>query len=179
MRRVTIENARNIKKLTFDIPDPGVYLLTGLNGAGKSTLLACLYRIGYSEAFPRHFKISSLGNRSSKVSIDEFADTKITYKVDEDEVTYARGEKRWPPIPRKSKALDKFGYTDVIYLAADPVRIQPKQDEIKSVNFKDASEFIKTHANNILETTRFENLLTLKRRGTGLKPFIMRRSGSG
>ena len=46
MRQIIIKNTKNIKQLTFDIPnDNGVYLLVGANGAGKTTLLTCLDRI--------------------------------------------------------------------------------------------------------------------------------------
>jgi ABC-type cobalamin/Fe3+-siderophores transport system ATPase subunit len=45
-----IRNLRNITRLRFEIPDPGVWLLTAGNGAGKTTLLTCLRRIGQSSA---------------------------------------------------------------------------------------------------------------------------------
>ncbi|MFM7350596.1 MAG: AAA family ATPase, partial [Erythrobacter sp.] len=41
-----VRNLRNISRLRFELPDPGVWLLTAGNGAGKTTLLACLRRIG-------------------------------------------------------------------------------------------------------------------------------------
>ncbi|MBO9096613.1 MULTISPECIES: AAA family ATPase [unclassified Rhizobium] len=52
---IEINNIRNIKKLRFNIPDRGVWLLTAGNGAGKTSLLACLRRIGHPTAFPFTF----------------------------------------------------------------------------------------------------------------------------
>ena len=52
MKKITIEEMKNIKHLEFSFPETnGVYLLVGANGAGKTTLLVCMDRLCNSLAF--------------------------------------------------------------------------------------------------------------------------------
>lgn len=57
--KIELHNIKKIKRMDFDVPDSGVWLITGLNGSGKTSLLAALYRIGASHAFQRYYKTSS------------------------------------------------------------------------------------------------------------------------
>lgn len=56
MKKIRIENVKNITYMEFDIPNPGVYLLTGSNGSGKTTLLTALHRLGFGNAFAHFLK---------------------------------------------------------------------------------------------------------------------------
>ena len=48
MKKITLDNTKNIRHLEFVLPErPGVCLLVGPNGSGKTTLLVCLDRIRY------------------------------------------------------------------------------------------------------------------------------------
>lgn len=75
MRQIIIKNTKNIKQLTFDIPnDNGVYLLVGANGAGKTTLLTCLDRICNPYAFATNFTSANNTN-----NIDQYSASSIEY----------------------------------------------------------------------------------------------------
>jgi recombinational DNA repair ATPase RecF len=89
---VEITNLRNIRKLRFEIPDRGVWLLTAGNGAGKTSLLACLRRIGHSNAFPLHFPSSLRSER-----LDNHSGGIVTYEINGDTVEYAYRGERWTP----------------------------------------------------------------------------------
>ena len=88
--KVEIENLKGIRRLDFDVPEPGLWLLTGVNGSGKTSLLAALYRIGYGRAFQDYFKTTVGQDR-----IDAFSNTIIRYHIDGDTVSYAYGGARW------------------------------------------------------------------------------------
>src|SRR3546814_5328376 len=104
-----IRNLRNIKKLRFDIPDRGVWLLTAGNGAGKTSLLACLRRIGHSNAFPVHFPSSLQSDR-----LDNHSKVAVVYEVNGHTVEYAYRGERWTPQTRANSHLSqKFGYASV------------------------------------------------------------------
>lgn len=36
MKKITIENIRNISHMVFEMPSPGLHVLTGKNGMGKN-----------------------------------------------------------------------------------------------------------------------------------------------
>lgn len=95
-----IRNLRNIHRLRFDIPGPGVWLLTAGNGAGKTTLLACLRRIGQSNAFQNHFPSSLRSER-----LDTHSQGTVTYEIAGERVEYAYRGERWTPRPRSNSHL--------------------------------------------------------------------------
>ena len=41
--QVTINNLKGIKKLVFDVPMKGAFVITGANGCGKTSLLTVLH----------------------------------------------------------------------------------------------------------------------------------------
>ena len=43
--RVTLRNIKRIRELPFDLPDAGVWIVTGLNGSGKTSLFAAIYLV--------------------------------------------------------------------------------------------------------------------------------------
>lgn len=170
LKKVTIKNVKNIKELTFDIPDPGVYLLTGSNGSGKTTLLACLQRIGQAQAFAYHFSSS---NRST--SLDSFHDAQISYTLDSREVVYTYGGERWVPRPRsQNKLLRELGYSAVFYIGATADRITPRQEDFIPRGISPAHEKIRATANRIFDTNKFDLLKTINlTRGSGNPAFVM------
>ena len=114
-----ISNLRNIARLRFEIPDPGVWLLTAGNGTGKTTLLACLRRIGQPNAFPIHFPSSLRSER-----LDNHAEGSVTYEIGGETVEYAYRGERWTPRPRSNSHLfGELGYPAVIYVGATADRI--------------------------------------------------------
>lgn len=157
MRRIILNNLKGIKKLQFDLPGTGVWLLTGGNGSGKTSLLACLDRIGNPLAFPIHFP------SSKELRLDSFRSASIEYHAGAHRVTYIRGSERWVPRPRKdsSPTLKAFGYNSVIYLGANAERITAKPDDLKPGRSSAASDFIRFSAKEILGDDRFLNLRTV------------------
>ena len=154
MGEIRIENLRNISILRFNIPQQGVWLLSGANGSGKTSLLACLRRIGNPNAFPIHFP-SSIESEH----LDNFAGASVTYSINGEEVEYAYRGARWAPRPRSnSHLLDRFGYPQVIYLGANAERITPRPDDFVPRRVRAAPTQMITAANSIFETDKFSRL---------------------
>ena len=57
MKKIIIDNIRNIEHLEFEIPTAGVHVITGENGIGKTTLFTCL-----SVNAPTHVPTNTLKN---------------------------------------------------------------------------------------------------------------------
>ncbi|ARM30948.1 AAA family ATPase [Prosthecochloris sp. HL-130-GSB] len=124
--RIELENLKGVSRLEFNIPRQGLWLLTGLNGSGKTSLLAALYRIKHSRAFQDYFRTTATQSK-----LDTFQNSKIRYKINSDEVTYAYGGKRWPPTPRKnSTLLAQFPFPSIQFIEANSSRVEPYADEI-------------------------------------------------
>lgn len=170
MKKIEIRNLRHITHLEFELPPAGVYLLAGQNGAGKSSLLACLLRLGDRNAFPRYFRPSKISDR-----LDQFGDASIAYKVGQETVTYSYAGQRWVPLPRRNSALLKsFGYSQVLHIAADSQRIEPRPEDFKLRKVKDAPEDIRRAAEAIFDNIKFRNLKIINiRRGVGTQAFLL------
>lgn len=161
--RISIRNLKGMAKLDFDVPKGGVYLLCGSNGVGKSSVLACMYRLGFSNAFPDFFRTSRVSER-----LDSFVKTEIDYIADGKSVKYIYGGQRWVPQPRKNAlVLQKFGFPTVFYMGANASRIEPRQEDFKPNRVRDASKFIRDNAAHILDAQKFINLKVINvTRGT-------------
>lgn len=167
---ITIENVRNIRRLEFDIPDRGVWLLTAANGGGKSSLLACLRRIGYRQAFPVHFPTSQRSNR-----LDNFDNATVEYRINGETVRYTYSGVRWVPIPkRNSQLFSQFGYADVVYVGATAERITPKPGDFDTGRVQAAPRYIVSNANRIFGTDRYSLLRSVNlTRGGWNRAFVM------
>lgn len=177
MMASTIEicNLRNIKRLRFDIPDRGVWVLTAGNGAGKTSLLACVRRIGYPNAFPVHFPSSLESDR-----LDNHTVGTVTYEINGDTVEYAYRGARWTPRPRSNSHLfDRLGYSSVMYIGATADRITPRPEDFDTRNIRAASPVIIDGANKIFETNKFSMLRTINlTRGAGNEAFVLSLGGN-
>lgn len=169
-KQITIEGLKQIDKLVFDVPPPGVYILSGTNGAGKSCLLACLLRIGWSNAFQLSFRTSKIST-----ALDVFSGSKITYEINNSKVEYTYSGERWIPKPKsQSKLLNSFGYGQVIYAAANSERIEPRAEDFKPQRVRDAPQSLKDAAVRILGDTKFQNLKVINvRRGVGSEAYLI------
>lgn len=156
--------------LEFDLPDKGVWLLTGLNGSGKTSLLAALYRIGASNAFQRYYKTSSINDR-----LDLFDRTKITYSIGDNSVSYRYGGQRWRGKPSSnSKLFNQFNYSMVLFIGADSSRIEPFQDEINRGSTHLADESVRNFLCYVLHDEKWNNLKYVNtRRGTGNDAYLI------
>lgn len=179
MKRIIIENLKDIKKMVFDIPEKnGVYLIAGSNGCGKTTLLVCLDRICNGIAFATGFT-----KTSSWVAADQYTDSEIKYIVDSQQVCYKKTLSRWAPTPRTSyKTLNKFGFSDSIFIKADSNRIDVKQEDLTAGNLTTVDREVKDALNKIFETGKYEKLQRVKNthgRGRGAVYFYVLREGNG
>lgn len=168
---VRIENLRNIRRLEFDLPAPGAWLLTAANGAGKTTLLASLRRIGNANAFPIHFP-SSLESEQ----LDNYSRARLVYEVGGEEVEYAYRGERWAPRPRRnSHLLRRFGYPSVIYLGATADRLTPRPEDFVPRRARNAGRWLIAAANQIFETNKFDDLKVINlTTGVGNQAFLLK-----
>lgn len=168
---IIIEDLRNIARLQFDLPESGVWLLTGGNGSGKTSLLACLRQIGNSNAFPTHFPSSI-----KSTQLDNYETAKIVYKINDEEVEYAYRGERWAPRPRKnSHLLGDFGYPKVLYIGANAERITARPDDFRPARAQNAPTNLVAAANSIFETKKFNTLKVVNlTTGPGNKAFVLK-----
>ncbi|WP_068858926.1 ATP-dependent nuclease [Perlucidibaca aquatica] len=168
--RIELENLKGISNLEFDIPNSGLWLLTGLNGSGKTSLLAALYRIRHSRAFQDHYKTTATQDK-----LDTFKDAKIRYKINNQEVTYSYGGKRWPPTPRiNAKILSLFPYPSIYFIQANGARIEPYAEEIIPRRIYQASNEMKDFLSSVLHDNKWNDLKFVNtRRGTGSQAFLV------
>ena len=70
MKKITINDTKNIKYLEFTFPTVnGVHLLVGTNGAGKTTLLICMDRLCNPLAFATGFTNTSSWEKQISLKI--------------------------------------------------------------------------------------------------------------
>lgn len=172
-KSIEIKQLKHISNLSFEIPEPGVYLLSGRNGAGKSSLLACLHRIHSSQAFARHFRASAQSH-----ILDNYDNAEIAYHVNGASVTYAYAGERWVPRPRSnSKLLKKFGFPEVVYIGATADRITPRPEDFEPRRLGVASAEIRDAANRIFSTSKFDALKVINLTpGAGNQAFLLQAS---
>lgn len=170
---IHIRKLKNIQELHFEIPGPGVHLLSGTNGSGKTSVLACLQRIGHSTAFARHFAVSQ-----HSTALDNFDGAEVTYTLGVAHVTYSYGGERWVPHPRaQNRLLGQFGYPSVIYIGATADRITPRPEDFQPSRVRPAHVDIRDAANRIFSTTKFDGLRTINlTRGAGNPAFVLQAS---
>lgn len=168
--KITLEKLKKIEKLEFEIPDQGVWLITGLNGSGKTSLLAALFRIGSSHAFQRYYRTSTFEDK-----LDSFSAAKITYRINGNEVSYAYGGKRWRATPsRNSKLFQDFPYNSVRFIEANGSRIEPFADEIRPRSVRRAPEDIRAFMEYVLDDSKWSNLKYVNtRRGVGSEAYLL------
>lgn len=168
--KLKIENLKHIRSLEFELPPKGVWLLTGLNGSGKTSLLAALYRIKNSTAYQKYFRTSALNN------YDSFIDSKISYTINHQTVTYKYSGQRWSPTPSKySNLFNEFPYPAVNFIEVNAKRVEPSlhdiqaQPRVRSVN-STTIDFLKT----VLNDTKWANLKFINyTRGIGNRAYLI------
>jgi predicted ATPase len=169
-KSIKIRNLKSIESLDFEIPRPGVHLLSGTNGVGKTTLLACLRRIGNPNAFQFHFLTSYKSDR-----LDTFARSEVIYCLNGQSVTYAYAGERWVPRPRRSSnLLAHFGYPDVFYIGATASRLTARPEDFAVHKVKPALPELRDAANAIFSTDKFGQLKTINlKQGNKNQAFVI------
>lgn len=163
MKRIKIENIKNIKSMCFDIPDPGLHIITGANGAGKTTLFTCISRICNSNAYRIGFPAKANEN------YDLFSG-KITYRFNDQEVTYSRRSSgEWRPNVKNSTVLQSFRYPKIINITTKDKRIF-SQDNI-TPRRRGTDTWLNEQLNIIFNTDKFTQMIKITtgdlRRGRG------------
>jgi AAA domain, putative AbiEii toxin, Type IV TA system len=173
--KLTVRKLKNIDQLEFEIPEPGAYLLTGSNGVGKTSLLTCLSRLRNSGAFQRGFR------SSFHASLDSHRGASVQYEINGDSVTYTYIEERWAPLPRrKGRLLADCGYPDVIFIAADADRVEPKKEEFSPRSVRLTEQRLRDAMNAIFSTDRFNELCYINlHRGGRNRAYVIRQMRPG
>ncbi|EDQ35582.2 hypothetical protein HPDFL43_20347 [Hoeflea phototrophica DFL-43] len=168
---IKIRNLKGIVSIDYEVPGPGLHLLSGANGSGKTTLLACLRRIGYGNAFPVHFATSA-----QSPQLDNYSGASIEYSINGRSVTYGYRSERWTPRPRSGAALIRdFGFPNVIYAGAVAERITPSAQDFVPNRIKAATPELIASLNRVFQTSKFNNLKVVNlTRGAGNQAYLMR-----
>lgn len=167
---VTLRNIKNIRELQFEIPEPGVWVLTGLNGSGKTSLFASIYRIGAQHAFQRFYKTSPLEHR-----LDSYANAEIEYQINGEVAKYHYGGQRWRATPRRNANLfEQSPYASIEYIEASGDRIEPFKDEIEPRRLRVAPIEIRSFLTQVLDDAKWENLKYVNtRRGVSNDAYLI------
>lgn len=153
MKKIIIKNIKNIKILEFELPNPGLYIVTGANGIGKTTLFTCISRICNNNAY-------RLGFPASKIENYDMFSGFIQYVNNFESVTYSRrtcGE--WRPN-NKSTTLKNFGYPQVINITTKDERIFSSARN-KPRSRKKRDSWLNEKLNKIFNTNRFNDMLQI------------------
>ena len=160
--KVTITKLKSIKRLEFDVPTKGAFIVTGANGCGKTSLLTCLHRIGNRFAFQ-----TGLPGGRQMSGIDGLADATIHYLIDGKEVSYRYNQIRWSATPKVNSQLVAKAFKEVLFLKADSSRVEPTQEDLKGAKKLAADEALRAFMNSVFDTTKFNLLFKINLRGRG------------
>lgn len=149
--------------MCFDIPGPGLHIITGTNGSGKTTLFTCISRICNSNAyrigFPTKFN----------ETFDLFSG-KITYQYDDQTVTYSRRSNgEWRPSSKNSAVLHSFRYPQILNITTKDKRIFSQENITPRRHSIDT--WLNNQLNTIFDTDKFREMIKITtgdlRRGRG------------
>ncbi|MEG0836078.1 MAG: AAA family ATPase [Christensenellaceae bacterium] len=150
-KKIVIENVRNIGQMSFEVPPPGLHVLTGQNGAGKTTLFTCISRIGDRNAFRKGFPSAQAD------TLDELGGT-ICYEVHGNRVVYSkRANGEWRP-DKNTSVLQDFGYPQVVNITTKNARIF-SQESIIPRKRNTPDDWLNEKLNSIFDTTRFTDMM--------------------
>ncbi|MCQ9473389.1 AAA family ATPase [Pseudomonas alliivorans] len=168
--KVTLSNVKSVKNLEFEIPQRGVWVVTGLNGSGKTSLFGALYRLGAQHAFQKYYK-----NNSSLDQVDSFNDARIQYSIGGVDVVYRYGGQRWRATPRSNAyLLKKFPFKTVDYIEANGSRVEPFPDEVKDLRNHLAKKDVREFMADVLGDSKWQRLCYVNtRRGQGNDAYLI------
>lgn len=153
MKKIKIENIRNIGYLEFQIPLPGLHIITGMNGIGKTTLFTCISRICNNNAYRLGFPSSNKNN------LDRFLGT-ISYETNNETVKYSkRVNGEWRP-DKQNNVLLNFGYPQILNITTKDERLFSQQ-VINPRKQNAPDNWLNERLNTIFNTNKFSNMITL------------------
>lgn len=149
--------------MCFDIPNPGLHIITGTNGSGKTTLFTCISRICNSNAYRLGFPAKSNEN------YDLFSG-KIIYQFNNQEVSYSRRENgEWRPNVKNSTVLQSFRYPQIVNITTKDKRVFSQENITPRRRGSDV--WLNQQLNTILDTDKFSQMIKITtgdlRRGRG------------
>lgn len=164
MKNILIENIRNVRRLSFNIPNPGLYVLTGKNGSGKTTLFTCISRICNNNAY-------RLGFTSSEATTLDVFSGSITYSNENGSVRYSkRSNGEWRPHEKNTTIFQEFGYPQIINITTKNERVF-SQERITPRNRLAPDVWLNDKLNTIFDTMKFDSMIRITtgdlRRGRG------------
>lgn len=154
MKKIIIDSIKGIKHLSFELPAPGLHVLTGRNGSGKTTLFTCISRICNNNAY-------RLGFPSNTNDIYDIFDGTISYEVDGDSITYSkRSNGEWRPNRRNSPVLQQYRYPQIINITTKNERVFT-QDEITPRRRGTPDTWLNSKLNTIFDTNKFAPMIRI------------------
>ena len=155
---IIIRELKGIKYLDFEMPNPGVHVITASNGSGKTTLMCCIERLANTQVFKNNFIQHDSWN------VDSFEESKITYKSHngrEVTYTYRRGSDSWRPTTQTTQTLEDFNYQQIVAIPTLGLRVYVQKQKIKGGFVKAAQNEFRTSMATVLENEKFLKLLKL------------------
>ncbi len=153
---IIIEKLKGISFMDFEIPEPGVHIITATNGSGKTTLIHCIERLKNTRVFNDNFVQHASWN------VDSFEASKITFKSNQgNEVTYTYrlGSDSWRPVTQTTHTLSEFTYQDIIIIPTLGKRVYIQTQTIRGGKVKAAPNSLRVGMSNVLGNDKFLKLL--------------------
>ncbi len=140
--------------MEFEIPSPGLYVVTGKNGSGKTTLFTCLSRICNRNAFRMGFPTTQGNNK-----LDCFSGY-IEYEVDDSSVRYSKHPSgKWLPS-KQGKVFSLMGYPEVKNITTKDERLFTQTD-INPRRSNQDDTWLNQKLNEILGTEKFSQMIRI------------------
>lgn len=144
--------------MEFELPSPGVHVMTARNGCGKTTLLICLSRLKDKNSFKNNFHQNISNN------VDSYGFSEITFKSNKNNsvtYTYRESSDSWRPTTKTVSTLSDFNYNEIITMLPLGERVYVQGEKIKGGkgrSARSASKELQTQMSEILESPKFKNL---------------------
>ena len=156
---ITIRELKGIKYLDFEMPNPGVDVITASNGSGKTTLMHCIERLANTRVFNDNF------TQHGSWNVDSFEKSKITYKsFNNNEVTYSYRNQSdiWRPTTQTTATLTEFNYNSIVAMPPLGQRVYVQNKTISGGFVKAAQNELRVAMATVLENIIFLKLLKFK-----------------
>lgn len=156
---IIINNLKGVRNLDFEMPCPGVHVITASNGSGKTTLMHCIERLSNTRVFNENF------TQHASWNVDSFEKSKVTYRShNNNEVTYTYRKKTdmWRPTTRTTATLNEFNYNNIVAMPPLGQRVYVQNKIISGGLVKAAENELRLAMARVLENDIFLKLLKFK-----------------
>ena len=156
---IIINNLKGVKYLDFEMPRPGVNVITASNGSGKTTLMHCIERLSNTRVFNDNF------TQHTSWNVDSFEKSKVTYRShNNNEVTYTYRKQTdmWRPTTRTTATLSEFNYNNIVAMPPLGQRVYVQNKIISGGFVKAAQNEFRLAMARVLENDIFLKLRKFK-----------------